>query len=148
MKTVNQLNLGVKGYRLMTRDELIKFETQMPDVNPDVYWWLADVDPTDDGFIAFAEGNHTDDDMYIAREVDTFVRVALDLTGTAAAGLKAGDEFVYCGYVFTVLDEALAVSNNFIGCAKYYDEDLIGYREGDDEITCTLINGVLGSLFQ
>ncbi len=145
--TVTELKLNVKGYRLMKREELIKFEEQMPKANPGICWWLADVDPGDDYYIAYAEGNYTEEDMYCERgESNTYIRVALDIEWAADASLKAGDEFVYCGFVFTVLDETLAISNSFMGCAKYYDDEIAGYMFSDDEITCTL-DGILGNLF-
>ncbi len=145
--TIAEFNLNVKGYRLMTREELQKFEEQMPDADSGICWWLSDVDPDDDYYIAYAEGNYTEDDMYCERgEANTHIRVALDIDGVATAGLKTGDEFIYCGYVFTVLDETLAISNNFIGCAKYYDDEIAGYMFSEDEITCTL-DGILGNLF-
>ena len=131
----DELNLAVKGYRLMTRAELQKFEEQMPEASLGVCWWLADVDPDDEYYIAYAEGNYTEDDMYCDRgEPGTYIRVALDIAGVADANLKAGDEFIYCGYVFTVLDDSLAISNNFLGCAKFYESN------------CTL-NEILGNMF-
>lgn len=145
--TAAELNLNVKGYRLMTRAELQKFKEQMPDVSYGISWWLADVDPTDEYYIAYAEGNYTENDMYCEHdENNTHIRVALDIEGVSNAGLKAGDEFVYKGYVFTVLDEALAISNNFLGCAKYYDVEVIGFMSRDEGITCTL-DSILSNLF-
>ncbi len=143
IKTTEELNLTVKGYRLMTREELQRFEESMPEANMGISWWLADVDPMDDYYIAYAEGNYTEEDMYCDRgEANTHIRVVLDIEGT---DLKSGDEFVYKGYVFTILDESLAVSNNFLGCAKYYDEDIVAFMFSDDEITCTL-DGLLANL--
>ena len=147
IKTTTELNLTVKGYRLMTRAELQKYEETMPDASFNICWWLADVDPDDECYIGYAEGNYTEDDMYCERgEANTYIRVALDIEGVMDTGLKAGDEFIYCGFVFTVLDESIAISNNFIGCAKYYDDDIAGFMFRDDEITCTL-DGILENLF-
>lgn len=144
IKTTEELNLSVNGYRLMTREELQRFEDEMPEASMGIAWWLADIDPMDDCYIAYAEGNYTDDDMYCERsEANTHVRVVLEIEG---AELKSGDEFAYKGYVFTILDENIAISNNFIGCAKYYDEDVVDVMISDDEITCT-IDAILDNLF-
>ena len=143
IKTTEELNLTVKAYRLMTRAELQKFEESMPDVSSGICWWLADTDPVDDCYIAYAEGNYTEDDMYCERtEANTHMRVVLDIEG---AEIKSGEEFAYKGYIFTILDENIAVSNNFLGCAKYYDDDIAGFMCSDDEITCTL-DGLLANL--
>lgn len=144
IKTTEELNLSVNGYRLMTREELQRFEDEMPEASMGITWWLADIDPMDDCYIAYAEGNYTDDDMYCERsEANTHVRVVLEIEGE---DLKSGDEFAYKGYVFTILDENIAISNNFIGCAKYYDEDVVDVMISDDEITCT-IDAILDNLF-
>jgi len=143
IKTTEELNLTVKGYRLMTRAELQQFEEKMPEANMGIAWWLADIDPMDDSYIAYAEGNYTEDDMYCDRgEANTHIRVVLDIEGT---DLNSGNEFAYKGYIFTILDDNIAVSNNFLGCAKYYDEDIAEYMFSDDEITCTL-DGLLANL--
>lgn len=148
--TAEELNLKVKGCRLMTREELQKFEEQMPEVNSGVCWWLADVDPNDESYIAYAEGNYTENDMYCERgEANTHIRVALDIEGVVNAGLKVGDEFIFCGYVFTVLDENVAISNNFAGCAKYYDDELAGwlYYEEEDGPPTNTVMSILENIF-
>ncbi|MCH5182606.1 MAG: hypothetical protein J1E00_00385 [Oscillospiraceae bacterium] len=143
-----ELGLTIKKARLLTRAELEKHEEILPDVNAGVCWWLADIDPNDDSYIAYAEGNYTEEDMYCENsDVNMYVRAALELEGTRKAGLKPGDEFIHCGYVFTVLDDTLAISNNFVGCAKYYDEELTAYMYSEDEITCTL-DALFGNLFE
>ena len=147
--TTAELNLKVKGYRLMTLEELSKFEEQMPETNSCIKWWLADVDPADDEYIACAEGNYECDDVYVERDrLNTYVRVALDVEGITDAGLKSGDEFIYKGYVFTVLDETIAVSNNFVGCAKYYDDALADwwYYDEEPEPPTNTIMGILETL--
>jgi hypothetical protein len=67
-------------------------------------------------------------------EPNTWIIAALDIE---CENVKAGDEFIYCVYVFTSLSKNLAVSNSFLGCAKYYDEET-GY--GIDTIIYTMIN--------
>lgn len=132
IKTKEELSIAVKNARLLTRDELSEFEDQMPSVSMGCSWWLADKDDYDD--VAYAEGNYTDDDMYCAKdEPNTWLRVALDIAGAASEG----DEFVYCGYAFTVLSKDLAISNNFLGCAKYLDEEMLPYVEDNSE-DCTI----------
>ena len=139
--------LSIKNYRLMTRKEVQKFEDSLPAVDMGLCWWLDDVDPFDSSYVAHAEGNYTENDMFSATDEINYVRVALDLEDTAKAGLKSGDEFIYKGFVFTVLDDTLAISNNFVGCAKYYDSDIADYIYSDDEISCT-ITCILANLFR
>lgn len=148
--TIEELNLKVKGCRLMTRAELQKFEEQMPEIDSAIQWWLADIDPDDDNSVAYAEGNDEGDYVYADRDrLNIYIRVALDIEGVANAGLKAGDEFIYCGYVFTVLDENIAISNNFVGCAKYYDEELAEwwYYDEEDEPPTNTVLGILECIF-
>ena len=141
IKTKEELNLKVQNARLLTRDELSEFEDQIPNVSMNCSWWLADKDDYDD--VAYAEGNYTDDDMYCSKdEANTWLRVALDIEGD----VSAGDEFVYCGYVFTALSDSLAISNNFLGCAKYLDEEMLPYVE-DDSNDCTIVT-IIDTLLQ
>ena len=48
--------------------------------------------------------------------------------------------------MFTVLSEALAISNNVIGPVKYYDDTLLDYIYDDDDVNST-INVVIASIF-
>ena len=132
IKTREQLNLKIKNARLLTRYELVEYEEEIPEIDMGSPWWLADKDEY--GFVAYAEGNFTDDDMYCTdNEANTWLRVALDIEGN----IDAGDEFVHCGYVFTALSKNLAISNNFLGCAKYMDEELLPYV-ADPDTECTI----------
>ena len=131
IKTAEELNLTVKEYRLMTLDELAKFEKQMPETDSCIKWWLSDIDPDDDYNVACAEGIYECDDIYVERDrLNVFIRPVLDIEGT---GLKSGDEFTYKGFTFTVLDDKVAIMNNFLGCAKYYDADLADWWYYDEE---------------
>jgi hypothetical protein len=132
IKLKEELNLKVKNARLLTRDELDEYGDQMPDVDMGCTWWLADED--DYGDIAYAEGNYSDDDMYCSNnEANTWLRVVLEIVGN----IDVGDEFVHCGYVFTALTKNLAISNNFLGCAKYMDEEMLPYLANPDT-ECTI----------
>lgn len=132
IKTKEELSLKVKNLRLLTRDELSDYEEQMPETSMGCSWWLAEKDEYGD--VAYAEGNYTDDDMFCAKDgPNTWIRVALDIEGD----VSAGDEFIHCGYVFKALSDNLAISNNFLGCAKYLDEEMLPYVEDDSE-ECTI----------
>lgn len=132
IKTTEELKLRVKKARLLTRQELNDYEERMPDIPLSCEWWLADVD--DYGDVAYAEGNYTEEDAYCPADSDnTWLRVALDIEGD----INVGDEFVCRGYVFTAISEDLAISNNFLGCAKYLDEGILSYME-DDGGDCTI----------
>ena len=142
IKTATELNITVKNARLLTRKELNEHESSLPEIS-DSAWWLADVDIFDDDYIAYAEGNYTDEDMFCHKsESNTMLRVALDITSTS---IEIGESFEYRGYIFTVLSDNLAISNNFLGMAKYFDEEITEYILSDEEITCT-INAVIENM--
>lgn len=132
IKLKEELNLKVKNARLLTREELAEYEDQLPDIDMGCAWWLADED--DYGDIAYAEGNYSDDDMYCSNnEANTWLRVVLEIVGD----IDVGDEFVHCGFVFTALSKNLAISNNFLGCVKYMDEEMLPYVANPDT-ECTI----------
>lgn len=140
--TAEELKIKVSNARLMSRAELNEHEENLPEIG-DSCWWLSDVDETDEDYVAYAEGNYTEDEMFCSKtDSNTYVRVVLDIDTSEA---NVGKEFAFSGYVFTVLSDSLAISNNFIGTAKYYDEELINYMYSDDEITCTL-NAVISNM--
>lgn len=133
--TAEELKIDVKKARLMSRAELMEYEDKLPEVSS-CCWWLSDVDENDEDYIAYAEGNYTEEDMCCDKtDGNTYIRVALEIT---ANNVNRGTEFAYCGYLFTVLSETLAISNNFLGKSKYYDEDLLNYIYTDNEVACTL----------
>ena len=120
VKTSTELNLKVKKARLLTRQEFMDYGDNIPKLPYGGCWWLADVD--DDDNVAYAEGDYTEEDMFCLKdEPNTMLRVALEIE---CDNIKARDEFVYLGYVFTALSSELAISNNFLGYA-YYDENNI-----------------------
>ena len=140
--TTEELKIDVKKARLMSRAELMEHEDKLPEVSS-CCWWLLDLDENDEDYVAYAEGNYTEDEMFCSKtDSNTYVRVVLDIDTSEA---NVGKEFAFSGYVFTVLSDSLAISNNFIGTAKYYDEELINYMYSDDEITCTL-NAVISNM--
>ena len=124
MKTANELNLKVKGYRLLTLEEANKFFEQLIGITDScTRWWLADISPLNDTEIACSEGASPNGSrVYEKRDrANVYLRPVLDVEG---GEIKSGDEFVYKGYVFTALDETTAISRNFLGMAKYYDTQL------------------------
>lgn len=141
IKTAEELNLKVKKARLLKKSELKKYESVMPYASSNIVWWLGNTNSY--GEVAYAEGNYNDKDMYCQKEEsNTHLRVALDIAKNEK--LQSGEEFTYCGYIFTVLSESLAISNNFLGCAKYYDEEIAQFAF--DEVECTL-DLIIGNLF-
>ena len=143
IKTAEELNVTVKRARLLTREELNEYEALMPEISNGASWWLADVDPFDDDYIAYAEGNYTEEDMFCHKsENNTMLRVALDI---ASNGIEGGEMFEYRGYIFTALSNELAISNNFLGMAKYFDEEITEFIFSEEEITCT-INAVIENM--
>lgn len=133
IRTTAELNLNVKGYRLMTLEELSKFEEILTEITDScTRWWLADVSPKNSTKIACSEGPSPDEDeVYEKRDrANVYLRPVLDIEG---GEIKSGDEFVYKGYVFIALDETTAISKNFLGMAKYYDTQLAKLWYYDEE---------------
>ena len=120
------MKIEIKSIRLLSRREFFEHEDSIPPIR--VCWWLADTDGDD---VGYAEGDYTEENMFCFRdEAVTYLRVALDVV---AKGADIGKEFTYCGYVFTLLDEGLAISNNVLGTCKYYDEEIVPYLNLDEE---------------
>ena len=139
IKELNETNVKVKGARLLTIAEFEEFEESIP-VTSNVCWWLADMD--DSQLAAYVEGDYREEDMFTDTDYpNTYFRVALDISNG-----EVGEQFVFNGYVFTVLSETLAISNNVIGPVKYYDDTLLDYVYDDEDVNCT-INVVISSIF-
>lgn len=126
VNTEKEMKIEIKGIRLLSRQEFFKHADSIPPIR--VCWWLADTEGDDVGYV---EGDYTEENMFCFRdEAGTYLRVALDVV---AKGADIGKEFTYCGYVFTLLDEGLAISNNVLGYCKYYDEEIVPYMNLDEE---------------
>lgn len=140
IKEAKELNVKVVKARLLTVDEFNEFEDNLPELPNEACWWLADLD--ENGEAAYAEGSYREEDMFTATDyANTYLRVALDIKGG-----KAGEQFVFHGFVFTALSDSVAISNNVLGTVKYYDSEMLDYIYEDGEITCT-INAVIGTFF-
>ena len=147
--TAEELKLNVKGYRLLKLNELRKFGEFIPEINCCIKWWLDDIDPENMFAAAYAEGNYEGDDVYCDRDrLNLFIRPALDIEGVAAAGLSRGDEFIYKGFLFTIIEENVAIANNVMGSAKYYDVELANFwwLDEDEGVTDTIL-GILEASF-
>ena len=108
VNTEKEMKIEIKSIRLLSRREFFEHEDSIPPIR--VCWWLADTAGDDVGYV---EGDYTEENMFCFRdEAVTYLRVALDVV---AKGADIGKEFTYCGYVFTLLDEGLAISNNVLG---------------------------------
>ena len=139
IKELNETNVTIEKARLLTIAEFEEFEESIP-VTSSVCWWLADMD--ENGDAAYVEGDYREEDMFTATDYpNTYFRVALDISNG-----EVGEQFVFNGYVFTVLSETLAISNNVIGPVKYYDDTLLDYIYDDNDVNCT-INVVIASIF-
>lgn len=139
IKELNETNVKVEKARLLTIVEFEEFEESIP-ATSNVCWWLADMD--DSQLAAYVEGDYREEDMFTDTDYpNTYFRVALDISNG-----EVGEQFVFNGYVFTVLSETLAISNNVIGPVKYYDDTLLDYVYDDEDVNCT-INVVIGSIF-
>ena len=139
IKELHETEIVILAKRLLTIEEFEEFEEDLPPLPNSHAWWLADTD--DDEYVAYAEGNYREDGFFCASdETNTYLRVALDIVNG-----EPGKEFVYFGVVFTALSESVAISNNFVGMAKYYDEELLSYFI-DDSVSCT-IDAIINDIF-
>ena len=133
VNTEKEMKIKIKGIRLLSRQEFFKHADSIPPVGNSVCWWLADTTGDDVGYVevGYVEGDYTEENMFCLRdEAGLHLRVALDVV---AKGADIGKEFTYCGYVFTLLGEGLAISNNVLGSCKYYDQEIIPYLNLDEE---------------
>jgi hypothetical protein len=131
VKEAEELQVKVKKARLLTIDEFNEFEEKLPKLPTGAAWWLADCDDLNDE-AAYAEDNYREDGFFTNKDYpNTYLRIALDIKGG-----KEGEQFIFCGIVFTVLSKTLAISNNVLGTVDYYDEEMLAYIYEDD-VTCT-----------
>ena len=129
VNTAKELGIKIKAIRLLTRAEFFAHRDRIPELCNSLYWWLADVDENDSEYIAYVEGDYTEEELFCPKEEGmTYLRAALEIKAKDA---DVGKEFVHCGYVFTVLSPGLAISNNVQGQCKYYDEDMLDYIYSD-----------------
>jgi hypothetical protein len=139
VKDAKELNVKVSKARLLSKAELIEYGESMPEIGGGVAWWLSDINDCNE--VGYAEGNYTEvEDMFTGSDYpNTYLRVALDIEGG-----KAGEQFIFYGFIFTALSESLAISNNVLGPVKYYDSEIAEFIY--DDITST-IDAVIGTIF-
>ena len=120
--STEQKELKIKAIRFMTTEEFDKYVDQLPQTDGSC-WWLEEKTSTR---AYYAEGEYRESDMVCSKsEVNTFIRPILEIDGVEDAGLAIGEKFAYCGVVFVVLDECLAISENFVGWGKFFDKKLL-----------------------
>lgn len=131
IKELHETKIEVQRARLLTIAEFEEFEESLPLLPNEACWWLADLDANEN--VAYAEGSYREEDMYAPSDCEnTYLRVALDIKNG-----EIGNQFIFNGYVFTILSSTLAISNNVMGTAKYYDKELVDYIYEED-ISCTI----------
>ena len=122
IKTATELNIIVKNARLLTRKELNEYESSIPEISSGISWWLADVDIFDDDYIAYAEGNYTEEDMFCHKsDSNTMLRVALDIASNGSKMEKCLNIAVIFLPRFRMNSKFLIT---FLGMAKYFDEEI------------------------
>ena len=130
--TAEELKIKVINARLMSRDEFIEHEENIPALLSFGCWWLSDVDENDDDYAAYVEGDYTEEDMFCRKDEGmTFLRTALEII---ASNENIGKEFIFGGCVFTVLSESLAIANGFQGAVKFRDDNDLGWLNNDINI--------------
>jgi hypothetical protein len=133
--STEQKELKIKAIRFMTTEEFDKYVDQLPKTDGSC-WWLEEKTSTR---AYYAEGEYRESDMVCSKgEANTFIRPILEIEGLEDAGLAIGEKFAYCGVVFVVLDESLAISENFVGFGKFFDKKIAEYC-WDENITNTAL---------
>jgi hypothetical protein len=146
--TAEELKIKVNKARLMSRDEFIEHEENIPALLSFGCWWLSDVDENDDDYAAYVEGDYTEEDMFCRKDEGmTFLRTALEIN---ASNKNIGKEFIFGGSVFTVLSESLAIANGFQGAVKFRDDNDLEWLNNDinlEEPYEDSIFGVIKNMF-
>ena len=131
IKELNETNIKIEKARLLTIAEFEEFEQSLPELPSEACWWLADLDNNEN--VAYAVGSYREEDMFAPYDCEnTYLRIALDVNNG-----EIGKQFVFRGFVFTIISKSLAISNNVIGTVKYYDEELVDYIYEEDNF-CTI----------
>ena len=146
--TAEELKIKVNKARIMSRDEFIEHEENIPVLLSFGCWWLSDVDENDDDYAAYVEGDYTEEDMFCRKDEGmTFLRTALEINTSSE---NIGKEFIFGGCVFTVLSESLAIANSFQGAVKFHDDNDLEWLNNDinlEEPYEDSIFGVIKNMF-
>lgn len=107
------IDLDIMGITLLSRDEYEKYREKIPPVNG--IWWLRSPGyGTQNVMLVHFNGNIFD--CGCPADYDyTFIRPALKIRGLVSSNIKVRDKFMAGGYMWTVISEGLAVSDDFIG---------------------------------
>lgn len=108
---IEDLELTVKKVRLMTEDEFDKYNEIIPESSLEVCSFISH----------FGNGDNYKKDTFTEVNVlcfsdgkNMYIRLVIEIEGLEKTSLNIGDEIIYNGKFFTILDKHLAISSNFL----------------------------------
>ena len=115
VKFSQDLGIIIKKNRLLTHNELEKYINIIPEASIEdnrMVSYLLNLENkpnsefTEVGVLSYSDGT------------DVYSRIALDIDGIEIAQLQVGDEFLYDGKFYTLIDSCIAISTFFIKNAQ------------------------------
>ncbi|MBQ3523276.1 MAG: hypothetical protein IJA43_02345 [Clostridia bacterium] len=108
---VQDLKLTVNKVRLMTKDEFVKYSEIIPESNLEDCRFISQLNDSVD----YTPGSFVEVDVLcFADEKNIYVRPVIEIEWLETTNLNVGDEIIYSGCFFTIIDKNLAIATNFL----------------------------------
>ena len=108
---VQDLKLTVNKVRLMTKDEFVKYREIIPESNLEDCRFISQLNDSVD----YTPGSFVEVDVLcFADEKNIYVRPVIEIEWLETTNLNVGDEIIYSGCFFTIIDKNLAIATNFL----------------------------------
>ena len=108
---VQDLKLTVNKVRLMTKDEFAKYSEIIPESNLEDCRFISQLNDSVD----YTPGSFVEVDVLcFADEKNIYVRPVIEIEWLETTNLNVGDEIIYSGCFFTIIDKNLAIATNFL----------------------------------
>ena len=110
--------LSIKDYEitLLTKGEYLEHKDVIPRING--WWWLRSLLEAYDYYAGVVSGDGQLDIGSVAHDSDVGARPALKFKSDIWP-LPIGDQFIFLGNRWTVIDEGFAISNDVISIRRY-----------------------------
>lgn len=108
---IQDLKLTVNKVRLMTKDEFVKYSEIIPESNLEDCRFISQLNDSVD----YTPGSFVEVDVLcFADEKNIYVRPVIEIEWLETTNLNVGDEIIYSGCFFTIIDKNLAIATNFL----------------------------------
>lgn len=108
---VQDLKLTVNKVRLMTKDEFVKYSEIIPESNLEDCRFISQLNDSVD----YTPGSFVEVDVLcFADEKNIYVRPVIEIEWLETTNLNVGDEIIYSGCFFTIIDKNLSIATNFL----------------------------------